>query len=222
MQGHQFRRFWHYWQFCNSSLLIHLLFRRSFPYNRKPWLLRLLLPRCAEAVCAAVLKIVSLLVALAVFTVAGITLWFYRTARGSLAQLDGEISIVGLKAPVQVIRDTHGVPHLNATSNEDLFFAQGYVTAQDRLWQMDMTRRAMAGELAEILPAASAPPSLASRLKGTPPSWVDYDKQQRILRLRAVAERVAAQLSDRDQSLFYRLCRRRKCLHRTAPQKAAN
>src|SRR5438270_5675052 len=149
-----------------------------------------------------IVKIVSLLVVLAIFAVAALCLWFYVTARGSLAQLDGEISLRGLKAPVHVIRDAHGVPHLSAASNEDLFYAQGYVTAQDRLWQMDMTRRAMAGELAEILPAASAPPTPVSRMKGTPPSWIDYDKPQRILRLRAVAERVMAQLTDRDRTFF--------------------
>jgi penicillin G amidase len=187
-----------------SSFIFHLLFRVSplLPLQSQTMATTVAAPTLRGGRLRTVLKIVSLLVALAVFSVAAITLWFYITARGSLAQLDGEISIVGLKAPVQVIRDTHGVPHLNATSNEDLFFAQGYVTAQDRLWQMDMTRRAMAGELAEILPAASAPPSFASRLKGTPPSWVDYDKQQRILRLRPVAERVAAQLSDRDRAFF--------------------
>ncbi len=72
-------------------------------------------PPSREGGLRTVLKIVSLLVSLAVFAVAGLTLWFYRTARGSLAQLDGEISVVGLKAPVQVIRDTHGVPHFSAT-----------------------------------------------------------------------------------------------------------
>ena len=149
-----------------------------------------------------IVKIAALFVLLAIVAVAGLYLWFYVTARGSLAQLDGEISVRGLKAPVHVIRDAHGVPHLTAASNEDLFYAQGYITAQDRLWQMDMTRRAMAGELAEILPAASAPPSLVSRMNGTPPSWVEYDKQQRILRLHAVAERVSAQLNDRDLAFF--------------------
>src|ERR1700684_4212010 len=84
--------------------------------------------------------------------------WFYHAAHSSLAQLDGTISVAGLQAPVSVIRDGHGVPHITATKLEDLFFAQGYVTAQDRLWQMDLTRRAVGGEMAEIFPATSAPP----------------------------------------------------------------
>ncbi|HET7871828.1 MAG TPA: penicillin acylase family protein, partial [Terriglobales bacterium] len=106
---------------------------------------------------------------------------------------------------VTVVRDAQGVPHLTAAGLEDLFFAQGYVTAQDRLWQMDMTRRSVAGEMAEILPASSGPPAPVSRSTAAPRprlTWVDYDKQQRILRLRAVAERVAAQLPDRDRAFF--------------------
>ena len=129
--------------------------------------------------------------------------WFYRTAHASLAQLDGTIAVSGLAAPVSVVRDAHGVPHLNAAGLEDLFFAQGYVTAQDRLWQMDMTRRAAGGELAEIFGAAPLP-AAPSRSSVTQPrlTFVDYDKTQRILRLRAVAERVAAQLPERDRMIF--------------------
>src|SRR5262249_3029003 len=118
---------------------------------------------------------------------------------------DGNIAVSGLTAPVSVVRDTHGVPHLTAVSLNDLFLAQGYVTAQDRLWQMDMTRRFAGGELAEILPAATAPapaPSRSTSAPRTTTSWVDIDKQQRIMRLRAVAERVTAQLPARDRDFF--------------------
>jgi penicillin amidase len=71
-------------------------------------------------------------------------------AKASLAQIDGEIKVAGLRAPVQVVRDTWGVPHITAQSVDDLFFAQGYVMAQDRLWQMEMWRRAAEGRMAEI------------------------------------------------------------------------
>ena len=71
-------------------------------------------------------------------------------AKAHLAQLDGEIKVAGLKAPVQVVRDTWGVPHISAQSADDLFFAQGYVMAQDRLWQMEMWRRAAEGRMAEL------------------------------------------------------------------------
>ncbi len=132
-------------------------------------------------------------------------LWFYNGARSALPQLDGTISVAGLQAPVSVIRDTHGVPHITAAKLEDLFFAQGYVTAQDRLWQMDLTRRAVGGEMAEIFPASSAPPQPVSRATAAVrprQTWVDYDKQQRIMRLRVVAERVTQQLPPRDRAFF--------------------
>jgi penicillin amidase len=80
-----------------------------------------------------------------------ISLWVYWRARASLPQLDGTITVTGISAPVEVKRDARGVPHVRAQSLEDGLFAQGYVTAQDRLWQMDLTRRLAAGELSEIL-----------------------------------------------------------------------
>jgi penicillin amidase len=131
--------------------------------------------------------------------------WFYHAAHSSLAQLDGTISVAGLQAPVSVIRDSHGVPHITAAKLEDLFFAQGYVTAQDRLWQMDLTRRAVGGEMAEIFPDSSAPPQTVSRsTAATRPrqTWLDYDKQQRTIRLRVIAERVVQQLAPRDRAFF--------------------
>ena len=152
-----------------------------------------------------IFRIVLIVLLVIVTAVAGASAWFYRMARGTLPQLDGTIAVAGLQAPVTVVRDDHGVPHLAASSLEDLFFAQGYITAQDRLWQMDMARRAVGGEMAEILPSSSAPPAPISRSTAAPRprmTWVDYDKQQRILRLRAVAERVAAQLPPRDRAYF--------------------
>ncbi len=71
----------------------------------------------------------------------------YHVARAALPELDGSLTVAGISGPVTVTRDTHGVPTIEAPTLEDLFFAQGYVTAQDRLWQMDMLRRASAGEL---------------------------------------------------------------------------
>ena len=86
-------------------------------------------------------------------------------AKARLAQIDGEIKVAGLKAPVQVVRDTWGVPHISAQSADDLFFAQGYVMAQDRLWQMEMWRRAAEGRMAEI--AGLAGGRARSRLRGS-------------------------------------------------------
>jgi penicillin amidase len=72
-------------------------------------------------------------------------------ARESLSPIVGELRVSGLSAPVEVIRDRWGVPHIYAQSVDDLFMAQGYVMAQDRLWQMEMWRRQIEGRLAEIL-----------------------------------------------------------------------
>lgn len=70
-------------------------------------------------------------------------------AKQSLAQIDGELAVPGLKAPVEIIRDRQGIPHIYAANAEDLFFAQGYVMAQDRLWQLELWRRWREGRLAE-------------------------------------------------------------------------
>jgi penicillin amidase len=154
----------------------------------------------------AFIIVTGLALVIAVAVAVAFTWLFYKPAHASLAQLDGAISVSGLAGPVSVVRDVHGVPHLAAASLEDLFLAQGYVTAQDRLWQMDMTRRAAAGELAEILGTAPLPgartPSRSNAAPLPDPTFVDYDKTQRILRLRAVAERVAEQLSERDRMIF--------------------
>ena len=66
-------------------------------------------------------------------------------------QISGVIEIVGLSAPVRVVRDRWGIPHIYAETGDDLFFAQGFVQAQDRLFQMDLWRRAALGRLSEVL-----------------------------------------------------------------------
>jgi len=76
---------------------------------------------------------------------------FEDLAKGSLAQLDGRIALRGLRDSVEVIRDRWGVPHIYARNIDDLFFAQGFVQAQDRLWQMEMYRRTYEGTLSEIM-----------------------------------------------------------------------
>lgn len=87
-------------------------------------------------------------------------------AQAALSQIEGTLRVNGLKAPVEVVRDRWGVPHIYAGSTEDLFFAQGYVMAQDRLWQMEMWRRGVEGRLAEVLgPDAVARDRYARLLK---------------------------------------------------------
>lgn len=72
-------------------------------------------------------------------------------ARNAVAQLEGTIAVRGLFAPVEILRDRWGVPHIFAHNQADLFLAQGFAAAQDRLYQMEIWRRTGAGELAEIL-----------------------------------------------------------------------
>jgi penicillin amidase len=74
-----------------------------------------------------------------------------KKARGVLAKLEGEIRVPGLNQSVEVLRDRWGVPHIYASHVDDLFFAQGFVAAQDRLFQLDAWRRVAIGETAEVL-----------------------------------------------------------------------
>lgn len=73
-----------------------------------------------------------------------------RLARRALPDYNASVSLAGLGADVTVLRDSYAVPHIFAESDEDLYRATGYVMAQDRLWQMDLIRRATSGRLAEI------------------------------------------------------------------------
>ena len=89
-------------------------------------------------------------------------------ALGALAQTDGRIKLKGLQKPVNVSRDEWGIAHIYAETQDDLFFAQGFVAAQDRLWQMDLWRRVGEGKLAEVLG----------------PSAVERDRFARLIRYR--------------------------------------
>lgn len=72
-------------------------------------------------------------------------------AQRALAQHEGTLLVFGLREPVEVLRDKWGVPHIYAKNTHDLFFAQGFVVAQDRMWQLEMWRRNGEGRLAEVL-----------------------------------------------------------------------
>ena len=96
------------------------------------------------------LRVLVLVGLICLVLVAGAVGWVHWRTHVCLPQLDGRPAVSGLSARVEVLRDARGVPHLRAESLEDLMFAQGYVTAQDRLWQMDLSRRLARGELSEI------------------------------------------------------------------------
>jgi penicillin amidase len=78
----------------------------------------------------------------------------YFQVHGALPAYGGHIEAVGLKAPVEILRDKNAVPHIIAGSIEDAAFGLGYVHAQDRFWQMELTRRLGQGRLSELLPPA--------------------------------------------------------------------
>ncbi len=91
----------------------------------------------------------NLLLAGGALGVLGYSAWRAGRTRFN-SKIEGTLRLEGLRAVVEVIRDKWGVPHLYAESLEDLFFAQGFVQAQDRFWQMELQRRTAAGRLAEI------------------------------------------------------------------------
>jgi penicillin amidase len=100
------------------------------------------------------LLVLSLLLPCAVLPVRGeetATPGLAARAKAVLAQTSGTISVAGLSRPVTVLRDPWGIPHIYAETQDDLFFAQGFVAAQDRLWQMELWRRTGEGRLAEVL-----------------------------------------------------------------------
>ena len=91
------------------------------------------------------------LIGIAVLVAAVTLFWFQRTVSLSQPQVSGAITVAGIRDPVEILRDVHGIPHIYAQSEPDLFFAMGYAMAQDRLWQMEFYRRVGTGRLAEIL-----------------------------------------------------------------------
>jgi len=127
----------------------------------------------------------------ALLWIAGIVLIVFATAvwwlvYRPLPQLDGHIPVAGLQNEVTVERDNWGVPHIRAASVEDLAEAQGYVLAQDRLWQMDLLRRVARGQLSEILG----------------PSTLEIDKEFRTLNFSRVAEREAQAMAPESRKLL--------------------
>lgn len=140
-------------------------------------------PRRPHRWVRIVARTVLVLLALAVIVIAGGILRLRSITKAALPQLDGEIEIAGLSAPVTVRRDAHGVPHIEAATQDDLFVAQGYITAQDRLWQMDLYRRNGGGELAEVLGS----------------SLVRHDIAQRVFGFRNVAQRIYDHIDPADR-----------------------
>jgi len=137
------------------------------------------------------LAFLLVLVVVAAIAAAWGIVWLRSAMRAQLPQMDGQLTLAILHAPVIIRRDDHAIPHIQAADLDDLLVAQGYVTAQDRLWQMDITRRYAAGDLAEIF---------GNSIFG--PGPLQHDRLQRVLQFRRTAERITASLSPEDRRYF--------------------
>ncbi len=125
--------------------------------------------------------LLTVVVLLLVVVIGGIL--FLRT---SLPKTSGTVQLAGLERPVEIVRDEYGVPHIFAETDNDAFFALGYVHAQDRMWQMEFQRRVGAGRLSEILGEAT----------------LTTDKFLRTLGPYRAAETAWPALSDSTQAMF--------------------
>ncbi len=110
----------------------------------------------------------------------------YVLVTRSLPQLEGSISVVGINADVTIVRDQAGIPTITGTDRVDVAFATGFAHAQDRFFQMDLSRRNSAGELSELFGAMA----------------LDVDKRHRFHRFRARAIAVVQALSDKDKAIL--------------------
>ena len=87
----------------------------------------------------------------------------------------GEIALTGLRRPVEIKFDRYAVPHVHADDEDDLFLAQGYLHAQERLWQMEMSRRFLSGRMAELFGDFTLPwRELSSQFRGHSTSDLDF------------------------------------------------
>jgi penicillin G amidase len=121
--------------------------------------------------------------------------------KGSFPKYGGSCSIPGLTSKVKVCWQSHGIPHVFANNEHDLFLAQGYLHAQERLWQMDMSRRLLTGRLAEIFGNFSVPwKELTTYFRGRTSADVDYF--MRLIGLRSAA---MASLTSLSQDEWQRL-----------------
>lgn len=132
-------------------------------------------------------RVINVCIAAVVLFILAAVYWY---AMRPLPKTSGQIS-APITATAEVKRDARGVPHISAASWQDAIFLQGYVTAQDRLWQMDVLRRFAAGDLAEVFG----------------PAAVREDEHARRMRMRAIAEADVARLTPEERALFVEYAR---------------
>jgi len=104
-----------------------------------------------------VAKVILVILGMAILIFMSTVVIGVRLLKKSLPQTTGAVELQGLHQSVRIIRDHHGIPHIFAENNDDLYFAMGYVVAQDRLWQMDISRRTAMGGLSEIYGRSALP-----------------------------------------------------------------
>ena len=118
--------------------------------------------------------------------VAAIVLYGINALTGmrAAAQTSGTLHVAGLSAPVTIVRDDRGIPHIRARNDSDLFFAQGFVEGSDRLFQMDFIRRFVYGRLSEVVGAPA----------------LDTDQKSRIVDIRGIVARQWLALGPRERA----------------------
>ncbi len=136
-------------------------------------------------VCFAIFLLV-LTLGLTIFSKVTYDSW----TKNALSQTEGEVKVKGLSQEVTIMRDKWGVPYVTAKNIKDVAFAQGYATAQDRLWQMDLLRRAAKGELSAVLGA------------GDKNATLEVDKLHRSLGLKRAVEKDLPQLPQELQQML--------------------
>jgi len=132
------------------------------------------------------LRIFIGIVAVFLLVVIGAAWWVNGQLKASLPQLEGEVLVEGVSAPVTIERDPLGIPTIRGANRIDVAFATGFVHAQDRLFQMDLLRRNSAGELAELFGAPA----------------VGNDKKMRAYRFRDVSKKLLAACDENQLALM--------------------
>lgn len=130
-------------------------------------------------------RLAQVVLALATVLCMAVAIAYFMVVR-SLPQIDGTISVTGLSATTTIVRDAAGIPTITGVNRADVAYATGFAHGQDRFFQMDLTRRNAAGELAEIFGAIA----------------VNLDKTNRLHRFRARAKRVLQQLTTREELIL--------------------
>ena len=128
-------------------------------------------------------KAIALLISLALGSITSV---LTNPVAAQTATASAPIKLTGLREKVRIRKDERGIPYITAANDDDLYFAQGYVTASDRLWQMDLLRRSARGELAEVLGKDA----------------LEEDKRHRTLGFAQVAETEAAQAAPKARAVL--------------------